>query len=131
MESKSAAVSLILLLISISIAPIKAGAPCPPPPSSTFNPPNGNGNGNVCPTDALKLGACVDVLNGLVHVGIGDPKENKCCSVIAGLLEVEAAVCLCTAVKANVLGLNINIPLALSLLVTCGGQIPPGFVCPK
>ncbi|XP_026410043.1 36.4 kDa proline-rich protein-like [Papaver somniferum] len=83
-----------------------------------------------CPINALKLGLCVDVLGGLVHVGLGDPVENACCPVIAGLLELEAAVCLCTSIRLKLLNLNIFIPLALQVLVTCGKNPPPGFVCP-
>ncbi|KAI9390092.1 hypothetical protein POPTR_008G135860v4 [Populus trichocarpa] len=51
----------------------------------------------TCPINALKLGACVDVLGGLVHVGLGNPVENVCCPVLKGLLELEAAICLCTS----------------------------------
>ncbi|KAI3836217.1 hypothetical protein MKW92_037053 [Papaver armeniacum] len=98
-------------------------------------PPIGGGGGlpgtsPSCPINALKLGLCVDVLGGLVHVGLGDPVENACCPVIAGLLELEAAVCLCTSIRLKLLNLNIFIPLALQVLITCGKEPPPGFVCP-
>lgn len=84
----------------------------------------------TCPINALKLGACVDVLGGLVHIGLGNPVENVCCPVLKGLLELEAAVCLCTTIRLKLLNLNIFIPLALQALVTCGMTPPPGFVCP-
>ncbi|CAN0908536.1 36.4 kDa proline-rich protein [Linum grandiflorum] len=84
----------------------------------------------TCPIGGLKLGACVDVLGGLVHVGIGNPVENVCCPVIKGLLEIEAAVCLCTSIRLKLLNINIFIPLALQALITCGKTPPPGFVCP-
>ncbi|XP_054808311.1 36.4 kDa proline-rich protein [Prosopis cineraria] len=83
-----------------------------------------------CPIDALKLGLCLDVLQGLVHVGIGNPIENICCPVIQGLLELEAAICLCTVIRLKLLNLNIYLPLALQVLATCGLTPPPGFVCP-
>jgi hypothetical protein len=39
-------------------------------------------------------------------------------------------VCLCTAIKANVLGLNLNIPVNLSLVLNfCGKGVPTGFKC--
>ncbi|KAG2691462.1 hypothetical protein I3843_08G010700 [Carya illinoinensis] len=82
-----------------------------------------------CPMDSLKLGACVGLL-GLVNLPIGAPISSKCCSLLAGLVDLEAAVCLCTAIKANVLGINLNVPLTLSLLVSaCQKSVPPGFVC--
>ncbi|KAI4335676.1 hypothetical protein L6164_014303 [Bauhinia variegata] len=100
--------------------PSKGGKPCPPgksPPQPT------------CPIDTLKLGACVDLLGGLVHIGLGDPVVNKCCPVLQGLVELEAAACLCTTLKLKALNLNIYIPLALQLLVTCGKTPPPGYTC--
>ncbi|KAI3775429.1 hypothetical protein L1987_50005 [Smallanthus sonchifolius] len=81
------------------------GTPCPPPfvpaPAAT------------CPIDTLKLGACVDLLGGLVHIGLGDPVVNQCCPILAGLVELEAAVCLCTTLKLKLLNINIYLPLAL------------------
>ncbi|KAA8522985.1 hypothetical protein F0562_009408 [Nyssa sinensis] len=56
----------------------------------------------TCPIDTLKLGACVDLLGGLVHIGLGDPVVNECCPILQGLVELEAAVCLCTTLKLKV-----------------------------
>lgn len=82
-----------------------------------------------CPKDTLKLGVCVDLL-GLVHLTIGTPPSSKCCALLDGLADLEAALCLCTAIKANVLGINLNVPVTLSLLLSaCQKSIPPGFVC--
>ena len=83
-----------------------------------------------CPRDALKLGVCANVLHGAVGTGIGLLHADHCCSVLDGLLDLEAAVCLCTAIKANILGININIPISLSLLInTCGIDMPSDFQC--
>ncbi|KAL8227978.1 hypothetical protein R6Q57_015562 [Mikania cordata] len=43
-----------------------------------------------------------------------------------GLADLEAAVCLCTAIKANVLGvLKVKLLVALSLVVnSCGKKVP-------
>lgn len=83
-----------------------------------------------CPRDALKLGVCADVLNGAVGTVVGSPPDVPCCSVLDGLLDLEAAVCLCTAIKANILGINLNIPISLSLLIsTCSKNIPSGYQC--
>ncbi|PIM99373.1 hypothetical protein CDL12_28132 [Handroanthus impetiginosus] len=99
--------------------PPKGGkAPCTPPAAPA-----------TCPIDTLKLGACVDLLGGLVHIGLGDPAANECCPIISGLVELEAAVCLCTTLKIKALNLNIYVPLALQLLVTCGKTPPPGYTC--
>ncbi|KAE8682749.1 ADIPOR-like receptor [Hibiscus syriacus] len=98
--------------------PSGKGKPCPSPPTK-----------DTCPIDTLKLGACVDLLGGLVHIGLGDPVVNQCCPVLAGLAELEAAVCLCTTLKLKVLNLKLFVPLALQLLVTCGKTPPPGYTC--
>ncbi|XVF00201.1 hypothetical protein REPUB_Repub03eG0264900 [Reevesia pubescens] len=82
--------------------------------------PNGNGNQGqsrgTC--NPLNLGVCANLLGGLVNVEIG---HVPCCSLIQGLADLEAAVCLCTAIRANVLGINLNLPISLSLLLNdCG-----------
>ncbi|PAL72214.1 hypothetical protein CEJ83_20150 [Acinetobacter baumannii] len=92
--------------------------PYPPPPSQT------------CPIDTLKLGACVDVLGGLVHIGIGSSAKDACCPVLQGLLDLDAALCLCTTIKLKLLNINLIIPIALEVLIDCGKHPPPGFQCP-
>ena len=84
-----------------------------------------------CPRDALKFGICADVLKGsIAGAVVGTPPEAHCCSLLEGLIDLEAAVCLCTAIKANILGINLNIPISLSLLIsTCDKNIPSDFQC--
>ncbi|KAG2681502.1 hypothetical protein I3843_11G147800 [Carya illinoinensis] len=93
---------------------------CPKPnPNPSPNPTLAK---HSCPIDALKLGVCAKLLNGTV--------DTPCCSLLGGLLDLEVAVCLCTAIKANILGINLNVPVSLSLLVnTCGKKLPSGFKC--
>ncbi|KAL5714299.1 hypothetical protein ACHQM5_016280 [Ranunculus cassubicifolius] len=106
--------------------------PCPPPPPKKHHhhhhsPPKPKAS---CPKDTLKLGVCANLLNDLVHLVVGTPAKTPCCSLIEGLVDLEAAVCLCTAIKANILGINLNIPVSLSLLLnTCGKKSPKGFTC--
>nr|CAB3467786.1 unnamed protein product [Digitaria exilis] len=74
---------------------------------------------------------CANVLNGLINVNLGTPPRTPCCTLIQGLADLEAAVCLCTALRANVLGITLNVPINLSLLVNyCGRRVPTGFQCP-
>ncbi|XP_073002494.1 36.4 kDa proline-rich protein-like [Typha latifolia] len=84
----------------------------------------------TCSLDILKLGLCLDVLGALVHVGLAKPVEDVCCPVLEGLLELEAALCMCSAIKLKVLNLDIYIPLALQVLVSCGKDPPAGYLCP-
>ncbi|EOA19539.1 hypothetical protein CARUB_v10002511mg [Capsella rubella] len=83
----------------------------------------------TCPRDALKIGVCVSVLN-IVDLTLGNPPVQPCCSLIQGLADLEAAVCLCTALKASVLGINLNLPINLSVLLNvCGRKAPTNFQC--
>ncbi|KAK8662033.1 hypothetical protein V6N13_091621 [Hibiscus sabdariffa] len=88
---------------------------------------NGQGQSGTC--DPLNLGVCLNLLN-LVDVELGNVPTKPCCSLIEGLADLEAAVCLCTAVRANVLGININLPISLSLLLNnCGRRVPTEYIC--
>ncbi|KAJ6933404.1 14 kDa proline-rich protein DC2.15-like [Populus alba x Populus x berolinensis] len=125
MASKStASLALFLALNLLFFSLVTAcGGGCPSPKPK----PKPNGK---CPKDALKLGVCADLLGSLLNVTVGNPPVKPCCSVIQGLLDLEAAVCLCTAIKANILGINLNIPLSLSLLLNvCGKKVPKDFQC--
>ncbi|KAF9689880.1 hypothetical protein SADUNF_Sadunf01G0138400 [Salix dunnii] len=132
MASKSTASLVLFLAVNLlffSLVTAKSKSSCPPPPPKST--PPSSSSGGKCPKDALKLGVCADLLGSLLNVTIGTPPVQPCCSVIQGLLDLEAAVCLCTAIKANVLGINLNIPLSLSLLLNvCGKTVPKGFQCP-
>nr|AAA32650.1 bimodular protein [Medicago sativa] len=108
--------------------PPKASTPPPTPTTPKPSPPTPS-TSQKCPTDTLKLGVCADVL-GLVNVIVGSPASSKCCTLIQGLADLDAAVCLCTAIKANILGINLNVPITLSLLLSaCEKSIPNGFQC--
>ncbi|KAL5728068.1 Lipid transfer protein EARLI 1 [Ranunculus cassubicifolius] len=101
-------------------------APKPTPPTPTPTTPSTR----TCPRDALKLGVCGNLLDGLVGVVIGSPSKTPCCSLLQGLADLDAAVCLCTAIRANILGINLNVPISLSLLLnTCGYKVPSGYKC--
>ncbi|MBA0686460.1 hypothetical protein Goari_014062, partial [Gossypium aridum] len=109
------------------VRPPPVETPCPPPPPVLYPPPPAQ---QTCPIDTLKLGACVDVLGGLVHIGIGSSAKDTCCPVLQGLLDLDAAICLCTTIKAKLLNINIIIPIGLQVLIDCGKTPPPGFQCP-
>ena len=147
MASKALASTALLLSLNLLFFTMVSSTyvPCPPPPSKGHkhqpppkNPPstkptppmNPPSTKPTCPNDALKLGVCANLLNDLIHLVVGTPPNTPCCSLIGGLVDLEAAVCLCTAIKANVLGINLNVPLSLSLLLNfCGKKVPSGFQC--
>ncbi|XP_060210251.1 lipid transfer protein EARLI 1-like [Lycium barbarum] len=103
-----------------------------PTPKRTPKPTPSPGSKGKCSIDTLKLGVCANVLGNLLGVVIGNPSKKPCCSLIQGLVDLDAALCLCTAIKANILGINLNVPISLSLLLcACGKKVPSGFQCPK
>ncbi|XP_008808739.2 14 kDa proline-rich protein DC2.15-like [Phoenix dactylifera] len=125
MASKTPAFALFLIFNSLLFTFASACGSCPPKPGTTPSPSSGK-----CPIDALKLGVCADVLGGLLNITIGTPPKEPCCSLLSGLVDLEVAVCLCIAIKASILGINLNIPVDLSLLVNyCGKKVPSGFQC--
>ena len=118
------------VLSSLACSHCPNPVPSPPPPSSVPCPPPPVKKG--CPINVLKLSACVDVLGGLIHIGIGGSAADKCCPLLSGLADLDAALCLCTAIRAKVLNIGLVIPIALSLLVNdCGKHLPSDFKCPS
>ncbi|XP_050230156.1 lipid transfer protein EARLI 1-like [Mercurialis annua] len=83
-----------------------------------------------CPRNTLELGVCANLLKSLLGVTIGTPPHTPCCSLIGDLVDLEAAVCLCTTIKASLLGIDLTLPIDLTLLLNyCGKQVPEGFQC--
>lgn len=125
----SQAVALFILLnITFCICVLSNKVPCPPKISPS--PPSVPTKPVKCPKDTLKFGVCGSWL-GLVYEVVGTKPSKECCSLIKGLADLEAALCLCTAIKANVLGASkFQIPIALSLVLnSCDKKVPEGFQC--
>jgi hypothetical protein len=99
------------------------------PPTPPYVPPTPPAS-RTCPIDTLKLNACVDVLSGLIHLVIGQEARSKCCPLVQGIADLDAALCLCTSIRLRLLNINIYLPIALNLLITCGKHPPSGFQCP-
>ncbi|OAY59999.1 14 kDa proline-rich protein DC2.15-like [Manihot esculenta] len=128
MDAKSSSAALFFFINLLLFALANGCNTCVQP--KPIPNPKPNPTGKSCPRDALKLGVCAKLLNGAVGTVVGNPPDTPCCSILQGLVDLEAAVCLCTAIKANILGININIPISLSLLInTCGKQLPSDFIC--
>lgn len=133
MDSKRSSSTIVFVAINLLFFTLVSGCntcvqprPNPNPRPTTSPAPTKKS----CPRDALKLGICAKLLNGTIGAEVGNPPDHPCCSVLSGLVDLEAAVCLCTAIKANILGININIPISLSLLInTCGKKLPSDFIC--
>ncbi|KAF7038825.1 hypothetical protein CFC21_048940 [Triticum aestivum] len=87
-------------------------------------------NGGSCPINPLKITVCSNVLL-LLKLRINVPETEQCCPLLSGLADLDAAVCICTAIKANLLGIiNIDIPVDLTLLLNhCNKTYPSSFTC--
>ena len=139
MTSK-AAIFVALSIVLSSVAAHGCGPYCQPPvvvPTPpvvvppTYHGGGAHGHDGQCSIDALKLRVCANVLGGLLGLKVGVPARDECCPLLQGLVDLDAAVCLCTAVRANILGLHLNVPVDISLLLNhCGKTCPSGFICP-
>ncbi|BFG21688.1 putative lipid-binding protein [Prunus yedoensis var. nudiflora] len=83
--------------------------------AAALSPPSIPKKQDKCPRDNVKFGGCGSWL-GLVTNVIGTKPSKECCILIKGLVDLEVALCLCTAIKANVLGIVLK---CLLLLVCC------------
>ncbi|CAD5175990.1 14 kDa proline-rich protein DC2.15 isoform X3 [Musa acuminata AAA Group] len=124
----------LLLCLSLLFFTLVSSSYCPPPPMkpkpSPRPKPTPKPGMPSCPIDTVKLGACANVLGGLINLQIGTPPKKPCCSLIEGLADFEAALCLCTAIKANILGISLNVDVDLTLLLNyCGKKVPYGYLC--
>jgi len=118
-----ASVALFLAVNLVVFAMASAcGGDCRTPPTPSTPTPTPASFGK-CPRDALKLGVCANVL-GLIKAKVGVPPTEPCCPLLEGLVDLEAALCLCTAIKGSILGINLNLPVHLSLCI-----VPTGFKC--
>ncbi|KAG8065656.1 hypothetical protein GUJ93_ZPchr0004g38865 [Zizania palustris] len=126
----SVALFLVVNLVVFSLASACGDRRCPTPTPSTPSTPTPTPAAfGKCPRDALKFGVCANVL-GLIKAKVGVPPAEPCCPLLEGLVDLEAAVCLCTAIKGSILGINLNLPVDLSLILNyCGKQVPTGFKC--
>ncbi|GAA0155597.1 hypothetical protein LIER_38117 [Lithospermum erythrorhizon] len=134
-RSSTSIIALFFALNLLSFSLVNACGTCPgsnpkPNPNPSPKPTPTPSPKATCPRDTLKLGVCANVLGDLLGLKIGNPPVEPCCSLIQGLVDLEAAVCLCTAIKANILGINLNVPISLSLLLNvCGKKVPQGWQC--
>ncbi|TVT96706.1 hypothetical protein EJB05_58063, partial [Eragrostis curvula] len=131
MASKaSVALFLAINLVVFAMWQAPAGATAPCTPSTPWTPtPTTPAWSGKCSRDALKLGVCANVL-GLIKAKVAVPPTEPCCPLLEGLADLDAAVCLCTAIKGKILGIILNLPLDLSLIINhCGKTVPTGL-CP-
>ncbi|CAN7010619.1 unnamed protein product, partial [Brassica oleracea var. botrytis] len=118
MASKISASLIIFLTFSILFFTLTTacGGSCGSIPKPKPKPTPTPSSSGSCPRKTLKLGVCANVLKDLLKIELGTPPVKPCYS-LKGLVDLEAAACLCTALKANVLGIKLNVPVSLSLLL--------------
>ncbi|KAL7616517.1 hypothetical protein Lser_V15G01937 [Lactuca serriola] len=117
----------IALFLAFNLLFFALASGCTTCPGATLKPDQ---SGATCPIDILKLGVCANVLSSLIGIIIGHPPVKPCCSLIEGLVDLEAAVCVCTAIKDNILGVILNVSLSLTLLLNvCSKNVPKDFQC--
>ncbi|EMS59477.1 Cortical cell-delineating protein [Triticum urartu] len=125
-------VALFLALNLGLIAIVHGNPPMVPTPPLVPTPPIAPtpSNGGSCPINPLKITVCSNVLL-LLKLRINVLETEQCCPLLSGLADLDAAVCVCTAIKANLLGLiDVDIPVDLTLLLNhCNKTYPSRFTC--
>ncbi|EOY24381.1 Uncharacterized protein TCM_015997 [Theobroma cacao] len=90
---------------------------------------NANINQPKCEKNGLTLNVCANVLENFLSVRVGNPR-SPCCSLIKGLVDLEADVCLCTLLDANILGLiDLRAAVQLNLLLDFCGMDRRAYHC--
>ncbi|KAL4347325.1 hypothetical protein GQ457_17G002410 [Hibiscus cannabinus] len=126
--SVNAATALFLSLVLLFFALVSSQTVVVPPGVVVPNAGNNRGQSGTC--NPLNLGVCLDLLGGLVNVEVGNVPRKPCCSLIQGLADLEAAACLCAAVRSRVLGITIDLPISLSLVLNlCGRNVAADYIC--
>ncbi|KAJ8768883.1 hypothetical protein K2173_023878 [Erythroxylum novogranatense] len=124
MSSKSLASTTLFLSLSLLFFTLVSSKNIQSPSAALKHHHHGK-----CPRDTLKFSVCSGIAHGLVHRD-GVTRNNPCCNILGPLGNFEAALCLCTAIKANVMGHIIDIPIALEMVISfCGKKVPDGFKC--
>ncbi|KAH7514141.1 hypothetical protein FEM48_Zijuj11G0057300 [Ziziphus jujuba var. spinosa] len=139
MGSKTTASLALFLIVNLVFFALVSSCglrrPCPKPkPNANYTAaasrlsPLANG---TCVKSALTFSACGGLLGGLLNITMGNPPTTPCCSLLDGLVDFEAATCLCIALKANIMGFEIpEIPICLALILNaCSRNFPIGFHC--
>ncbi|PKU63766.1 14 kDa proline-rich protein DC2.15 [Dendrobium catenatum] len=87
MASLNAYPSLLILslLLFLALDVSSTHLTCPPSPHKPSPKPSPKPHKSSCPRDTVKLGACSDLLGGLLDVTVGQPPKEPCCSLLEGL----------------------------------------------
>ncbi|OEL37401.1 hypothetical protein BAE44_0001580 [Dichanthelium oligosanthes] len=128
MASKFPAFLALLITMTLLFSIVVHGCepsctnPAPPPPAVPTP------SGATCPINMADLNVCVDLLGGLLNIRLNAPSQ-PCCTLLQGLANVDAALCVCGVIK--VLNNNlVNIPVNVNVLLNeCGMACPPEFTC--
>ncbi|KAK6926384.1 Hydrophobic seed protein domain [Dillenia turbinata] len=93
--------------------------PVPVPPVS----PPPHPDPVTCATDVLRLAVCKTLLNELKNGSVPAPLSTPCCSVLEPMVDMEAAICLCTAIKANILGVIFDWQTSFTMILGACGKV--------
>ncbi|KAL8158616.1 hypothetical protein V2J09_000153 [Rumex salicifolius] len=115
---------LVFALTSAHGGGVGEGGKCTSCTPAHKKPPHETPAIGKCPIDALKLGVCANLLQHLLRIKIREPPVMPCCSLIKDIVDLEAALCLCTAMKASLLGIKLDVLVSLSLLLNACGKKP-------
>ncbi|PIA55533.1 hypothetical protein AQUCO_00700081v1 [Aquilegia coerulea] len=79
----------------------------------------------ICSIDPPQLNVCADILG--IQLAI-TTHSHPCCTLIHGLSDLEASLCVCNALKANILGIDLTLKVGI-VFTTCQKTLPSGYTC--
>lgn len=116
----------ILIALSLLTSKLSLAGPLLPPGTPSPSPVLPS---RRCPINTVRLNLCANILSERVNVAI--PLRQACCPVLQGLVDLDAAVCLCTVLRGRIFNRNIAAPLTVGVLVNdCGREPLRNFQCP-
>ncbi|KAI4989510.1 hypothetical protein ZWY2020_036827 [Hordeum vulgare] len=116
------------LLLSVVVHGNPPIVPTPPSAHTPLVAPSPS-TGVSCPINPLKITVCSNTANFWIPV-VNVPETEQCCPLLSGLIDLDAAVCVCTAIKADLLGL-ITIDISVDLTNHCNKTYPSSFTCSR
>ncbi|CAK9311085.1 unnamed protein product [Citrullus colocynthis] len=125
MASKATVTSLAFLLALILFSLSSFVSSCiddcyiPSNATPTPSPLPSTEEGKRCPRDTLKFRICSKLLDGPTDVTSDKRPGTSCCTLMEGLIDLEAAFCLCIAIKANIFGQEPKHPRLTQLDTQC------------
>ncbi|KAK7303428.1 hypothetical protein RJT34_14336 [Clitoria ternatea] len=80
------------------------------------------------PPKCPELGICLGVLGIELEPG-PQPNNSHCCPLLGGLADAEVSVCICDMLRSRILGLPVNLDIAVKRILSFCGHNINNYTC--